>query len=72
MNNRVNEFDELEMLGTPENVKRLNDDQMNKVRGGLSTVANLPELDLIDIGGEEDSTDSEALVGRRGKGGVLI
>lgn len=72
MNNRVNEFDELEMLGTPENVKRLNDDQMNKVRGGLSNTANLPELDFIDIGGEEDSTDSEALVGRRGKGGVLI
>ena len=72
MNNRVNEFDELEMLGTPENVKRLNDDQMNKVRGGLNNTANLPELDFIDIGGEEDSTDSENLVGRRGKGGVLI
>lgn len=72
MNNRVNEFDELEMLGTPENVKRLNDNQMNKVCGGLSNTANLPELDLIDIGGEEDSTDSESLVGRRGKGGVII
>jgi len=72
MNNRVNEFDELEMLGTPEKVKRLNDDQMNKVRGGLSNTANLPELNLIDIGGEEDSTDSESLVGRRGKGGVII
>lgn len=72
MNNRVNEFDELEMLGTPENVKKLNDEQMSKVHGGLSNTANLPELDIIDIGGEDETPAPETTVGRRGKGGMII